>query len=80
MVSGTLSSGKWHIILWEKKVIPSGNWTRGNWNTTVIFIGQKHTGEFTKTERHKETKKDRQTERQKDRKAERQKDRKTERQ
>ena len=34
MVSGTSSSGKWHIILMEKKLIPSGNWTRGNWNTT----------------------------------------------
>ena len=44
MVSGTLSSGKWHIILWEKKLIPSGNWTRGNWNTTVLSsnIDDKH--------------------------------------
>ena len=29
-----LSSGKWHIILWERKLIPSGKSTRGNWNTT----------------------------------------------
>jgi hypothetical protein len=29
MVSGTLSSGKWHKILWEKRLILSGNWTRG---------------------------------------------------
>ena len=35
MVSDTLSSGKWHIILWEKKLIPSGNWTMGNWKITV---------------------------------------------
>ena len=44
VVSGTLSSGKWHIILWEKKLIPSGNWTRGNWNTTVLSpnIDDKH--------------------------------------
>ena len=41
MVSDTLSSGKWHIILWEKKLIPSGNWTRGNWKITEnIYIKQ----------------------------------------
>ena len=38
MVSGTLSSGKWHIILWEKKLIPSGNWTRGNWNIALFLV------------------------------------------
>ena len=38
MVSGTLSSGKWNIILWEEKLIPSGNWTRGNQNTTIDII------------------------------------------
>ena len=41
MVSGTLSFGKWHIILWEKKLIPSGNWTRGNWNTTIESYNEK---------------------------------------
>ena len=30
LVSGKLSSGKWHIILWERKLIPSGKSTRGN--------------------------------------------------
>ena len=37
MESDTLSSGKWHIILWEKKLIPSGNWTRGNWKITNVI-------------------------------------------
>ena len=35
LVSGTLSTGKWHIILWERILIPSGKSTRGNWNTTL---------------------------------------------
>ena len=37
LVSGTLSSGKWYIILWERKLIPSGKSTMGNWNTTVYI-------------------------------------------
>ena len=31
LASGTLSSGKWHIILCERKLIPSGKSTRGKW-------------------------------------------------
>ena len=35
LVSGTLSFGKWHIILWKRTLIPSGKSTRGNWKITV---------------------------------------------
>jgi len=30
LVGGTLSSGRWHIVLWERKLVPSGRSTRGN--------------------------------------------------
>jgi len=30
LVSGALSSGGWHIVLWERKLIPSGKSPRGN--------------------------------------------------
>jgi len=35
LVSRTLSSGKWHIMLWERKIIPLGKSARGDWNTTI---------------------------------------------
>jgi len=30
LVSGTLSSGGWHIVLWERKLVSSGEGTGGN--------------------------------------------------
>ena len=36
LVSGSLSSGEWHIILWERKLLPSGKSTRVKWKITVL--------------------------------------------